>query len=69
MSSSRALGSDSSGLPFKLFDLQSCHVSPASRFYAEDGWIFREYPGKGIELVCRYEPPARTAEPSGQPGA
>jgi hypothetical protein len=24
------------------------------KFYAEDGWIFRERPGKAIECVCRY---------------
>ncbi len=26
-----------------------------SRYYAEDGWVFREFPGKGIECVGRYE--------------
>jgi hypothetical protein len=30
-------------------------VSAGSRYYAEDGWVFREYPGKGIECVGRYE--------------
>jgi hypothetical protein len=25
------------------------------KLYAEDGWIFREHPGKGIECICRYE--------------
>jgi len=24
-------------------------------YYAEDGWVFREIPGKGIECVGRYE--------------
>jgi hypothetical protein len=26
-----------------------------SSYYAEDGWVFREFPGKGIECVGRYE--------------
>jgi len=30
-------------------------VGAGSRYYAEDGWVFREYPGKGIECVGRYE--------------
>jgi hypothetical protein len=25
-----------------------------TRIYAEDGWVFREHPGKRIECVCRY---------------
>lgn len=34
-----------------------------ARFFAEDGWVFRERPGQGIECVARYdefkaEPPA-----------
>jgi hypothetical protein len=24
-------------------------------YYAEDGWVFREFPGKGIECIGRYE--------------
>jgi hypothetical protein len=62
MSSSRSLGdksiTSSVSLPFTLFDLKSGPGFPASRFYAEDGWIFREYPGKGIEIICRYDAPA-----------
>jgi len=63
MSSPRSFGpkSSDSSLPFKLFDPQLRPGSPAGRFYAEDGWIFREYPGKGIEIICRYDPPAMTA--------
>jgi hypothetical protein len=26
-----------------------------SSYYAEDGWVFREFPGKRIECVGRYE--------------
>jgi len=64
MSSPRSFGPKSSNstlsLPFKLFDPQLTSGVPAGRFYAEDGWIFREYPGKGIEIICRYDPPAMT---------
>ncbi len=48
----------SASLPFQLFDPQLSPGAPAGRFYAEDGWIFREYPGKGIEIICRYDPPS-----------
>jgi hypothetical protein len=58
MSSQRTFNDAPSAPPFQLFNLQSKPGTPAGRFYAEDGWIFREYPGKGIEIICRYEPPA-----------
>lgn len=58
MSTTRAFPPDISGaaVPLQLFDLQAVPGDPTSRFYAEDGWVFREYPGKGIEIICRYEP-------------
>lgn len=60
MSTTRVFPTDTSSaaLPLQLFDLQAGPGNPASRFYAEDGWVFREYPGKGIEIICRYEPQA-----------
>lgn len=58
MSTARAFPPDlsASHLPLQLFDTQAVPGSPGSRFYAEDGWVFREYPGKGIEIICRYQP-------------
>ncbi len=57
MSSQRTLSAAQPASLFQLFDPQSAG-GPAGRFYAEDGWIFREYPGKGIEIICRYDAPA-----------
>jgi hypothetical protein len=43
-------------MPLQLFDPRAPLGTPASRFYAEDGWLFREYPGKRVEVVGRYQP-------------
>jgi len=63
MSTTRTFGAAQPNPPFQLFDLGAGCGAPAGRFYAEDGWIFREYPGKGIEVIGRYEPPAQALAP------
>jgi len=32
-----------------------------TKFYAEDGWLFREHPGKRVECLCRYGDDANAA--------
>lgn len=40
-------------------------ISAEARFFAEDGWVFRERPGQGIECVARYDQAA--VEPASTP--
>lgn len=39
----------------KTLDSLAGHSAPEVKFYTEDGWVFREHPGKGIECVGRSE--------------
>jgi hypothetical protein len=35
--------------------VQITQYESEAKLYTEDGWIFRERPGKGIECVSRYD--------------
>jgi hypothetical protein len=44
----------------RLFSLKDFHGSSVSdesqtRFYFEDGWVFREHHGRFVECICRFE--------------
>ncbi len=41
--------------PHKVSDMPAGQSASEAKFYAEDGWVFRERAGKGIECVGRYE--------------
>jgi hypothetical protein len=42
-------------LPFGRAARTPAPASAEARFFAEDGWVFRERPGQGIECVARYD--------------
>jgi hypothetical protein len=44
----------------RAFSLQDMHAFAATdesqtKFYFEDGWVFREHHGKYVECICRFE--------------
>ncbi len=51
MSSMRTITESAQVLPFPTLERRE---ASETKLYAEDGWVFREHPGKRIECVCRY---------------
>ena len=65
MASTRAAHEETRGIT-QLTEAEMMAASNSNRkLIAEDGWIFSELPGKGVECVRRYDEAA--ARPIGQP--
>lgn len=55
MPSNRTINEVAQVFPRKVSDMPADLNASEAKFYAEDGWVFKERAGKGIECVGRYE--------------
>jgi hypothetical protein len=55
MPADRTINEVAQVFPRKVSDMPAGLSASEAKFYAEDGWVFRERAGKGIECVGRYE--------------